>query len=370
MVKNRLFLLFLLLASSLYGQEDTSSISLLFAGDIMGHGPQINAAWNPLTKQYEYDSCFLFVASYIDAADLAIGNLELPLAGPPYSGYPQFSSPDALAVALKKAGFDILVTANNHAADRGSQGLSRTLTVLDSLGIKHTGTFRDQVERDSVYPFFIECKGMRIALLNYTYGTNGMPVPEPYIVNLIDTSLISRDIMMTQQLHPDFILVVMHWGNEYERTPDIVQQNLAKFILGKGASAIIGSHPHVIQPIVWMPDLSGDSTRLHPVVWSMGNFISNQRDRYRNGGIMVRIELKKDTACSIRNLSWIPVYVNRRRETTGQRYFLLPASTWIEGNISFRISKEEEDSLRQFYNDTREHLENIPEYKPEGELAK
>ena len=120
--------------------QDTTRLSLLFAGDIMGHDSQIASAYDAKRKVYDYTSCFQFVKPYVDSVDLAIGNLELTLAGPPYKGYPQFSSPDALLTTLKDIGFDVLVTANNHCVDRGRKGLERTITMLDSFKIAHTGT--------------------------------------------------------------------------------------------------------------------------------------------------------------------------------------------------------------------------------------
>jgi poly-gamma-glutamate capsule biosynthesis protein CapA/YwtB (metallophosphatase superfamily) len=165
--------------------QDTTRLSLLFAGDIMQHDSQIAAAYDPLTKKHDYNPCFQYIAPLIQSADIAIGNLELTLAGPPYKGYPQFSAPDALAETLKAAGFDALVTANNHCVDRGRKGIERTIDVLDTLHIPHTGTFKDSTTRSKAYPLIIEKKGFRLSLLNYTYGTNGIPVPQPSIVNQI-----------------------------------------------------------------------------------------------------------------------------------------------------------------------------------------
>ncbi|HMR58129.1 MAG TPA: CapA family protein, partial [Cyclobacteriaceae bacterium] len=178
--------------SKVISAQDTTRLSLFFAGDIMQHDSNIAAAYNPVTKKYDYSACFEYVAPIIRSADLAIGNLELTLAGAPYKGYPQFSAPDALATELKKSGFDVLVTANNHSLDRRRKGLERTLKVLDSLQIIHTGTFNDSSARAQTYPLIIEKNGFKLSLLNYTYGTNGIPVTKPNIVNLIDTIQIKR----------------------------------------------------------------------------------------------------------------------------------------------------------------------------------
>ena len=259
--------------------NDTSRVSLLFAGDIMGHTEQITGARDSNNGTYNYEPTFRFVKPVIEKADIAIANLEVTLAGPPFSGYPQFSSPDALALAAKDAGFDVLIQANNHALDRGASGFKRTLRVLDSLNIPHTGTFFDSSDRRLHYPLMLEKNNIHIALLNYTYGTNGLEIAPPFIINRIDTSIISRDLLKAKQSSPDYIIVTIHWGVEYERFANVQQKKLASFILSHGANVIIGSHPHVVQPVELM--FGADSAVNGIVVYSLGNYVSNQRAQYK-----------------------------------------------------------------------------------------
>ena len=162
--------LFSLLISISAKAQDT--LSILFAGDIMGHDTQINAAKRGDT--YEYDTTFSFLKPLFESHDINIGNLELTLGITPYKGYPQFSSPPELAVSLKKAGFDILVTSNNHTCDRGKKGIENTLLILDTLDLVHTGSFRNHEEKDKYYPLVYRKKGFKLGVLNYTYGTNGL----------------------------------------------------------------------------------------------------------------------------------------------------------------------------------------------------
>ena len=130
-----------------------TSFTIVFGGDLMGHQPLNSAAWNDSTKQYEYDKWFQFIQPYLNSADYTFANLEVTLAGEPYTGYPQFSSPDSYAKAMKDAGIDFLFTANNHSQDRGKAGIERTIDVLDKFGILHTGTFKDTISRTNSYPF-------------------------------------------------------------------------------------------------------------------------------------------------------------------------------------------------------------------------
>src|SRR5664279_4913721 len=168
------FILLISLFSTVRSQDVKNSpkkISFLFIGDIMGHDEQIWSAENRETHTFNYDDVFKYIKPVIGEADIAIANFEVTLAGPPYMGYPQFSSPADLASACKKAGIDYLVTANNHAADRGKKGIISTITKLDSIGIPHTGTFLNSSCRDSLSPLIIYKNGTSIAVLNYTFST-------------------------------------------------------------------------------------------------------------------------------------------------------------------------------------------------------
>jgi hypothetical protein len=348
-------LLMLLYKPYTLSAQEASTLTLLFAGDIMGHDTQIESARQMGEGDYDYSTCFRYVRPYISAADIAIGNLEVTFAGAPYKGYPAFSSPDALALALKEAGFDVLVNANNHAIDRGKAGVERTLDVLDSLGIIQTGVFRDSAERTSEYPLIIEKNNIRLALLNYTYGTNGIRVTPPNIVNYIDTALVRKDLEKAATARPDFTIVLMHWGLEYERTENDQQKELAQFLLAHGADAIIGSHPHVVQPI-----------RLHDgklVVYSKGNMISNQRKRYTDGGILVDITLEKTNRTRLKTYSYLPTWVHKAKTTKGVAFSLVPAavdSTWYP---VLMITPDDASAMNTFLEDTRENLEGVPERK-------
>jgi hypothetical protein len=361
---------YLLLAAAIFlfwntYAQDTTRLSLLFVGDIMQHDSQIQSAYDASARKYDYASCFQFVKPYFEAVDFAIGNLELTLAGPPYKGYPQFSAPDALAVALKEAGMDVLVTANNHSVDRGKKGVDRTIWVLDSLGILHTGTFRDTVERMNDYPLILTKGNFKLALLNYTYGTNGIPVTKPNVVNLIDTALIRKDIQKAMTLAPDYTIVFMHWGNEYQSQPSKEQVRLTEFCFKQGAQLVIGSHPHVLQPMEWRKE------KEQLVIYSLGNFVSGQRDRYKNGGGMVRLDFSKVTTDSTSFttidsagyiLEWVYRTVDSHRD-----YYILPVPTFENDTTGFIKDEQSKQAFKIFIEDSRKLLEknnvNLKEIK-------
>lgn len=266
------------------------SISIFFAGDLMQHDAQIKAA-KRMDGSYDYSNSFAHVRSYIRSADIAVGNLEVTLGGTPYRGYPAFSAPDEYLYAIRDAGFDVLMTANNHCMDRGVTGLRRTIKMVDSLRIKRAGTYIDKEDRIHNYPLLIEKKGFRIAFLNATYGTNGIPVKEPGTVNFIDRDQLKADILKARLMKPDIIIAFMHWGQEYKTMPSPEEVDLAKWLIALGVNHVIGSHPHVIQPVVLMGDSVTPQKNL--VSFSLGNYISNMSVRHTDGGLSLKLLFKK-----------------------------------------------------------------------------
>lgn len=298
-------------------------LSLLFVGDLMQHQGQIDAA--RVSGGYDYSDCLKYVKDDISKADIAIGNLEVTFGGKPYKGYPAFSAPDEYLKAIQDAGFDVMITANNHCLDRGKKGLERTILMLDSLKIPHAGTYINKEEREKQYPLLLEKNGFRIALLNYTYGTNGIQVVPPHIVNYIDTAIIAQDIRTSNALHPDAIIACMHWGEEYKPLPNKKQEFLANWLLKKGVTHIIGSHPHVVQPMELRQDsLTGTK---HLVAYSLGNFISNMSALRTDGGLMVKLELEKDsTTTRVSTCGYSLVFVARPILTGKKNHILYPVN--------------------------------------------
>lgn len=247
----------------------------------MQHLPQVEAARRE--AGFDYGDTFAAVRPRFEAADLTVVNLETTLThSDRYTGYPMFRSPTALAQALADAGVDIATMANNHCCDGGAAGIRTTVEALDRCGICHTGVFIDSLDRTLNHPLRVENRGVRFAFLSYTYGTNGLRVPHGTIVNPIDTLAMAADLAAARSDSVDCVAVAMHWGNEYERRPNAVQRRLADFLRRHGADLVIGHHPHVVQPY------EADSS--HVVLYSLGNFVSNQRRRYCDGGLMAEVD--------------------------------------------------------------------------------
>jgi len=360
-------LIFMSLRVTGYNQgtaPEEEKLSLLFIGDIMGHDSQIWSAEDLKTGTYDYNDVFMYVKPLISDADIAIANLEVTLAGPPYKGYPLFSSPAALADACRNAGIDCLVTANNHAADRGKEGITGTINRLDSLGMLHTGTFADQASKDSCNPLIINKSGFSVALLNYTYGTNGIRVPDPMKINMLDKNMIAADIEKTKGENPDLIVLFLHWGNEYDTIPSGIQAELADYFFSRGADLIIGSHPHVLQKMIWLKD--GTSYNDRVVVYSLGNFVSNQRKPKTDGGSMVRINLvKTGSSVSVTHVGYYLTWVYAPIRNYDKKFYILPCSEF-EDKPEFFPDRTDYIQMIKFINDSRSLLYkqniNIKEY--------
>jgi hypothetical protein len=351
MKKISIYILLALVAHTVTAQ-DTTRLSLMFLGDIMQHDSQISDAYDHTKKTYDYDPCFQYIKNYIKSVDLAIANLELTLAGPPYRGYPQFSAPDALLTGVQNMGIDVLVTANNHCVDTGKKGLERTIRMLDSLKIPHTGTFTNEEEKIINHPLMVKKNGFNLAILNYTFSTNGLPVSSPNIVNRIDTAVIRRDLQKTKSLKPDLITVFFHWGNEYESLPSPWQQIVAEHSFKNGAQLVIGAHPHVIQPMEWRKDKN------QLIVYSLGNFVSGQRKRYTDGGAMVRIQLEKisnddSSVTRIDSANYLLQWVYRDAE---KNYYMIPVSRFENAADSPIKGADNIEAFNTFISDSRELL--------------
>ena len=339
-------------------KQDT--LHLIFAGDIMNHLLQIQSAEIIENKEYDYTPCFKYVKPILSKADLAIGNLELTLPGvPPYTGYPVFKSPNQLAEALKTSGFDVLVTANNHSNDSGVKGLVNTIKELRSNGFLSTGTFANSFEKELYHPMIIYRKGFRIALLNYTFGTNGIPTRFPTIVNQIEPNQIKADLDLAGKMSPDYTIVFIHWGKESELEENEDQVLLAQKMQRWGADLIIGAHPHVVQSIKNLG--SGTSGNQNLVVYSLGNFISHQMKPHTDIGILFEVFLTKERGKTIlADHNYIPLWrYIQRQENKVEKFFTLPASAFTEGlPASLEINRHEILKMQTVLQRLRSRLKN------------
>ena len=342
--------------------EDTI-VTLIAAGDIMFHNPQVVSA-KAEDGSYDFSAPFQYLRDHLQGVDLAIANLETVIAGEGETprGYPRFRSPKEVLDGIKEAGFDILVTANNHSADMGRDGIIRTIEELEKRQLEYIGTSRGE-KRDYIIK---EVKGVKIGILSYTFGLNGLEsllTPEELqnMVNLIDTESISTSIAEARMNGAEVIIVYLHWGHEYLRDASDEQRSLAEFLSENGADLILGSHPHVIQE---METISVEGKDI-PVVYSMGNLLSNQRYEtmgvsYTEDGLLVSVRIVKkwDTGqVLIEPLVPIPTWVYRWSSGSGKYgYRVIPVEDVLSGKLELELSPETTLRIQKSLGDTMDTL--------------
>lgn len=311
-------------------------ITIAAVGDIMMWREQISAARLHGSGGYSFYRVFRSVAPALRRCDLVIGNLETTLAGRrtawqtrnPRNGFPRFSCPDALVPALKRAGFHVLTTANNHCMDHGVSGLRRTLDVLDRYGLKHTGTARSLRERNR--RLVVKVREIAVGILAYTYGTNGIrpPAGERWVVNRMREQRILSDIRRLRRT-ADLIIVSLHFGKEFRRRPEESQVRLVKLLFRSGADIILGAHPHVVQPsLVTRVKRSDGNIYRCVAVFSLGNFVSRRmwRNPETQRGLIVKVGVEKRAGgrARVRGIRLIPTHTTTRETRRHAAYSVVP----------------------------------------------
>lgn len=326
--------------------EAISKVYLNTVGDIMVHNPQLKAQFDLSTKSYSFANNFKYVKKYIESSDLSIANLETTLAGPstPYTSYPSFNSPDALVDALKFSGVDILSTINNHSFDKGDLGVERTLAISKEKGFDTVGTIEN--ENDPNY-LIKDINNIKLGITSYSYGEiknnikylNGIAVSNKskdkmniFDMYNVDNAFNTINKTLNKLSSTDIQIVIIHWGNEYQRTASEFQVKLAQKLSDAGVDIIVGSHPHVVQPVEMIKSTDGKHDTL--VIYSLGNFLSNQRKEllgsdFTEDGLMAEIEITKNMGTNETNISkanFIPTWVNKYRVSGRDVYEIIPIS--------------------------------------------
>lgn len=341
-------------------EQKDITFNMSVIGDIMCHNTQYTDAYNSNTDTYDFSYVFKDIKAKIKTADIAVGNLETTFAGKSvgYSSYPTFNTPESLADNLKDLGLDVLTTANNHSLDKGYKGIESTIDYLDKADISHTGTFKSEEDQNKI--LIKNVKDVKIAFLSYTYGTNGIKVPtgKDYCINLIDKDLIKKQLELAKAENPDIICVSMHWGIEYQTKQNKEQEALADFLFENGVDIILGSHPHVLQPMEKRTiTLEDGSTKDGFVIYSLGNFMSGQVKENTKNSIILDLKITKkaqDGKISIDSVNYTPIYMYKSTAKT-KAYKILD----IENSIS-KYDLDQDTSIGQkTYNTLQTELTKI-----------
>ena len=356
-------------------------------GDIMVHETQLKTHWDNDAKAYLFDDDFRYIKTFLASSDLLLGNMETTLGGTSqkYSGYPVFNTPDTLAEALKRTGFDVLTTANNHCLDTNVAGLKRTVSLLQGLGFGVIGTHATTSEAR----FLIrEVNGIKVGLTGYTYQTapkNGLPTLNGGLmpsaaVPLIDSfssAYLERDLAsmtararLMRQSGAELVVFFLHWGEEYGPRPTSQQWKMAHTLASAGVDLIFGSHPHVVQTAAFVPGVSQDRKTF--VAFSLGNFLSNQRYEFlkrhdTEDGLVVSVCVSRPETgqpCRIDKVEYLPIWVHRHQRDSRWRYHILPLPEALQKTAEFGLDQTGNlirawNSLRR----TQKVLQGAPDWK-------
>ena len=342
-------------------EENTPiNFTLTAIGDTLCHNTQYWDAYNSATKEYDFSYVYEDIKDYTSSSDITIGSLETTFAGEDkgYSNYPTFNSPDSLASGLKDIGVDVISLAGNHALDYGYSGLCRTIDVLDKVGISHLGTYKTTEEQEQL--LIKDVKGVKIAFINYTYGTNGIPVPsnKKYCLNLIDKDLIFKQINKAKEQNVDMIVACMHWGTEYKTVANDEQKELADFLFKNGVDVIIGNHPHVLEPMEKKTITLDDGTSKDVfVVYALGNFTADQRDEITRDSAILNLNITKnvDGKISINKVDYVPIYMYKNTSAKTHKFKILD----IEKSIAKYEAGDNSYINSTLYNNLKTQLNKI-----------
>lgn len=329
-----------------------SSITVINTGDIMVHSTQLDGA--KTTKGYDFSDFFKYIRKTVRSADLGIANLEVTFGGEEsgsYKGYPAFNTPDSLADAIKDAGFDLMLTTNNHCYDTGLFGLKRTLSVLKDKGLSYVGTKQKASEKDYIIK---NVSDIKLGITAFTYenqsaagqkSLNGNIIAKEAndLVNSFNYDHINefynqaeKDIAAMKKDGADVVIFYMHWGEEYQLKENVHQDTIAQKLCDLGVDIIIGSHPHVIQPMALLTASGGDHKTI--CAYSVGNAVSNQRQEimhpecttgHTEDGMLLSFKIDKysDGTAVVSSFDAVPTWVNKYKGGSGYLYSIIPLDT-------------------------------------------
>lgn len=344
-------------------KQDTAepiTFTLTSLGDTLCHNTQYWDAYNSKTDEYDFSYVYEDIKNYTLSSDITIGSLETTFAGKEkgYSNYPTFNTPDSLATALKDIGVDVVSLAGNHALDYGYTGLCRTIDVFNNIGLSHLGTYKTAEDQEKI--LIKDVKGVKIAFINYTYGTNGIPLPsgKVFCVNLIDKDFIKKQINQAKEQNVDMIVACMHWGTEYRTTANSEQKDLANFLFENGVDVILGNHPHVLEPMEKKTiTLQDGTTKDVFVVYALGNFTADQRDEITRDSAILNLTITKnsDGKISIDKVNYVPIYMYKNTNVSTHKFKILD----IEKTIKDYEEGKNTSINSTVYNNLKKQLEKI-----------
>ena len=317
-------------------------VTLIAVGDVMMHDTEMKAGYDAKTDTYSFDDLFINIKPFL-SGDIVYANLETPVAGKElkYGGYPNFNAPNELLDALKNSYFTHLSLANNHALDRGAVGLSNTVKNVENLNFVALGARNDNSKNNFE---ITEINGVRFGFLSYTYGTNGLKLSDEnsYMLSYINKVQIKKDIIDLKSKGVDVTIATFHFGEEYRLTENEYQKDIASFACANGADMVLGAHPHVLQPIVYL----NDNKCL--VAYSLGNFVSGMSSEYKDLGGVLKVEITKKDDVIEMVPDFMGTWVKRSTDANGMKTFTVVPLPKDKIPDTIPVTKAEEIRLEMY----------------------
>ncbi|WP_226038172.1 CapA family protein [Aquibacillus saliphilus] len=324
----------------------TNEITLSAIGDMLIHSRVYKDAQT--NEGYDFSPMLTDVKPFLEQSTITMANQETMIGGTDLglSTYPMFNSPHEVGDALLDVGVDVVTLANNHTLDRGEEAVQSAIGHWETIDMMYTGSYKNEEDSEKIRVYQTE-ENIDVAFLSFTYGTNGIPVPEgkDYLVNLIDKEKISSDVKMAKD-KADVIILSLHFGTEYQRMPSDEQKELVQFAADQGVHAVIGHHPHVLQPVEWVEGKNGNETL---VAYSLGNFLSGQDDFYRRIGGVVSFTIEKTTrggeqTINLKKPQFLPTFVMSDKE---QSYKVMPM---------YQLTNNQLSNADEHYREIKQHM--------------
>lgn len=331
-------------------------LHIMIAGNVYQSEQQIKQAFLPGTKKYDFTSELRYINPVLNIGDVVIANLKTSFTGDLTS---PFSSPDEFALAVKYSGINECVMANLNTAYIDKKGMLRTKKALEVFDVRTTGAFADNLTRMGNFPIIINKKGFKVALLDYANIQNRPSVSRDYLINQIDQTQIERDMKIARSQEPDFIIVYLDWGGNFQEYPAYSQENMARFILEQGADIVVGTFPNTVQRIDLMTYYYKQVEKQGLVCYSLGNLISSSDEDRTKAGIVMDIELKKNNftgECHLGDYGFIPTWNYYDTVSSKKKLYVLPIAAVEQGEIFANIPAVEKKKMTTQVYDMRKML--------------
>ncbi|MEJ6694216.1 MAG: CapA family protein [Chitinophagales bacterium] len=326
--------------------NDTSNfLKIMLVGDLTINQNVLDASYNANQKQYDFQYIFHYIRPVLNLGDIVVGNLGNSFAQEDdYLESGLQSIPSEYGIALKYAGFNLLMNANRSTVHQELDNWTANKDFLNDIHIAQIGSFKNEEDRTKRNPTIVEKNGIKVAFLNYIEGVPYYPELSP-LINGVNEKQIKLDLILAKNRGADFIIVYMNWGKEFESSPNIDQQKLADLLIQEGANVVVGTHPKLVQEVQVTDDIINGHPTNRIVAYSLGDFVSTKSNPMNNSACILEIIIEQDKSSGvtfINNVGYIPSFSSMYDNGGQAKYAIMPVSQVEKNNLSVPISATEQ----------------------------